>query len=107
MSFRFRKSLRIVPRVHLNLSKGGPSLSFGPRGATTSISRRGVRQTVSLPGTGLSHSKQLSPAHARPHRRAYHPIAVIFLATGMFFWVFGSMHAAVLLILAAIILALF
>ncbi len=107
MSFRFRKSLRIAPRVHLNLSKNGPSLSFGPRGATTSISRRGVRQTVSLPGSGLSYSKQLARSHAHARQRSHHPIAVIFFIAGMLFWVFGSAPAAVLVILAAIILALF
>lgn len=57
MSFRFRKSLRIAPGISLNLSKSGPSVSVGPRGAKINASRRGLRATVSVPGTGFSWSK--------------------------------------------------
>lgn len=57
MGFRFSKSLRIMPGVRINLSKTGPSISVGGRGLTTNASRRGIRATAGLPGTGFSWSK--------------------------------------------------
>lgn len=56
MGLRFRRSIRILPGVRLNLSKDMPSVSVGGRGFTTNIGRRGVRNTVGLPGSGLSYS---------------------------------------------------
>jgi hypothetical protein len=37
----------------MNLSRSGPSLSFGVRGAHVTVGPRGVRRTVGVPGTGL------------------------------------------------------
>lgn len=59
MGFRFHKRIRILPGVHLNLSKSGLSLSVGPRGAKMTIGSSGVRGTVGIPGTGLSYTKKL------------------------------------------------
>lgn len=55
MGFRFRRSVKIIPGLRLNLSKSGPSLSVGGKGFTTNISKRGTRQTVGLPGSGVSY----------------------------------------------------
>lgn len=55
MGFRFRKTVRLGGLVRLNFSGSGVSLGLGPRGANVNISRRGVRKTVGLPGTGLSY----------------------------------------------------
>lgn len=57
MPFNFRKTIRIMPGVNVNLSKTGVSLSVGPRGAKVTLGRRGIRTTASLPGTGVSWSK--------------------------------------------------
>jgi Protein of unknown function (DUF4236)/Bacterial Ig-like domain len=38
--------------VSANLSKSGPSLSVGVRGAHVTVGRTGVRRTVGLPGSG-------------------------------------------------------
>ncbi|MDP3525283.1 MAG: DUF4236 domain-containing protein [Hoeflea sp.] len=51
---RFRKSLKIAPGIRINLSRSGPSLSVGGRGATANFSKRGTRTTLGIPGTGLS-----------------------------------------------------
>ena len=56
MSFRFWRRVRLAPGVTLNLSKSTASLSFGPRGAKYTISPRGDRATVGLPGTGLFYT---------------------------------------------------
>lgn len=54
MGFRFRRTFKIVPGVHLNLSGSGASVSLGPRGLRHTIGARGTRTTVGLPGSGLS-----------------------------------------------------
>lgn len=65
---RFRKSVKIMPGVHLNLSKSGVSTSIGRRGATVNVSKRGVRSTLSVPGTGLSWSSMSGwDESQRPH----------------------------------------
>jgi hypothetical protein len=57
MGFRFRRRLTIMPGVHLNISKKGvSSLSLGRRGATLNIGNRGVKETIGIPGTGLSYT---------------------------------------------------
>ena len=60
MGFRFRRSVKLLPGVRLNFSTRGISTSIGGRGATVNISRRGVRSTAGIPGTGLSYSTPLS-----------------------------------------------
>jgi hypothetical protein len=55
MGFRFRKRLRIIPGLWLNLSKKGTSLSVGGRGATINVNRQGVQETLSLRGSGVSY----------------------------------------------------
>jgi len=62
MGFRFRRTIRILPGVRLNISKGGISTSIGRPGATINIGRTGTRATVGLPGTGLSYSEKLGTA---------------------------------------------
>ena len=66
MGFRFRKSLRILPGVKINLSKTGGSLSLGGRGASVNLGRKGVKTTVGLPGSGMSYSEQTSYPDAMP-----------------------------------------
>ena len=73
MSAYFRKSIKIAPGVHINMSKRGTGVSFGGRGAHVSFSPTGrVTKTVSIPGTGIYYrdvstihpkSKQATPDH--------------------------------------------
>lgn len=57
MGFRYRKSVRLVPGVRLNITgKGLSSASFGKPGATLNMGRRGTRGTVGIPGSGFSYS---------------------------------------------------
>ena len=58
MSLRFWQRIRLAPGVTLNLSKSTASLSFGPRGAKYTVSPRGNRATLGLPGTGLFYTIQ-------------------------------------------------
>lgn len=57
MGFKFRKSIKILPGVRVNVSnKGVNSVSVGRRGAKVNISKKGIRNTVGIPGSGLSYS---------------------------------------------------
>jgi|SRR5882757_8857 len=56
MPFRFRRSIKILPGVRLNLSRSGVSTSVGVRGAHITVGHGKVRETVGLPGTGLSYT---------------------------------------------------
>ena len=68
LGFRFRRSVKLLPGVRLNVGKRGSSLSIGGRGATMNVGPKGVRTTVGLPGTGLSYTK-LQPWAANPASR--------------------------------------
>lgn len=74
MGFRFRKSIRLLPGVRLNLSKTGFSTSIGGNGAIINVGKRGVRGTAGIPGTGLSYSQQLLSNPSKPAQSAQ-PIA--------------------------------
>ncbi len=58
MSLRFFSRKKLFPGVTLNMSKSGPSLSFGPRGLKYTIGARGSRSTIGLPGSGLHYTVQ-------------------------------------------------
>ena len=61
MPFRFRKSIKVLPGVHLNVSKSGIGVSVGVKGARYSVHSSGRRTaSVGIPGTGLSYTKTLS-----------------------------------------------
>jgi len=54
--FRFRRSVRISPWFRISGSKTGVSGSIGKPGATINLRGDRIRQTVGLPGTGLSYT---------------------------------------------------
>lgn len=58
MGFRFYRRVHICPGLSVNLSRSGPSLSVGVRGAHVTMGRRGVTRTVGLPGTGLFYTSR-------------------------------------------------
>ena len=60
MGFRFRKSIKLMPGVRLNIGKSGVSASVGVKGASVNVGKRGVRGTVGVPGTGISYSETLT-----------------------------------------------
>lgn len=56
MGLRFFKRIKIAPGLTLNMSKSGPSFSFGPRGLKYTVGPRGTRKTFGVPGTGLYYT---------------------------------------------------
>ena len=62
MGLRFQRRVRILPGLHLNLSRSGVGFSVGGRGAHVGITARGQRYTsISLPGTGISWREYHKP----------------------------------------------
>lgn len=59
MGWRFRRSVKILPGVRLNLSNSGVSATLGGSPFSVNIGKRGVKRTVSIPGTGLYHTAEV------------------------------------------------
>ncbi|MFP4521141.1 MAG: DUF4236 domain-containing protein [Fibrobacterota bacterium] len=69
MGFRFYRRMKIAPGLTVNLSRSGPSLSFGPRGAKVTAGKKGVRKTVGIPGTGLFYTEHSSNSKKKGRSR--------------------------------------
>ena len=54
MALRFRRRIKILPGVHVNVSRAGISTSIGVRGASMTFGKRGTYTNVGIPGTGVS-----------------------------------------------------
>ncbi len=94
MPLRFFRRIRVLPGVTLNVSKRGVSTSVGVRGAHVTVGNGRVRETVGIPGTGVSYttSQPLHQAHqeaagtaqvpSAPKRRRIWPWVVLALLFG-------------------------
>lgn len=60
MGIRFRKRIKILPGIHVNISKSGTSLNVGPRGANVSIGKNGTYLNAGIPGTGIYSRERIS-----------------------------------------------
>ena len=61
MGSRFRKSIKLAPGVKLNLGKKSAGISVGGKHGGINInSKTGVSSRVSVPGTGISYTSNLS-----------------------------------------------
>jgi hypothetical protein len=58
----FRKRIKIMPGVSVNLSKSGASYSFGPKGYKLNVSKHGVHRTASanILGWSVSDRKKIA-----------------------------------------------
>lgn len=70
MGFRIRKSIKIAPGIKYNFNKSGGSLSVKGLVGTHNISKRGVKSTYTLKGTGISYVQQ-SPSSSTNNRSVY------------------------------------
>ena len=80
MGWRFYRRVKILPGVSLNFSKRGTSLSVGTRGAHVTLGRGHVRETVGIPGTGISYTsnqKAERSTSAPGSRRALYVLAIV------------------------------
>ncbi len=65
MSWRFRKSFKVLPGVRLNISRHGMSTTLGSGAFSLNVGPRGVYRNVNIPGTGFSLRERLD--QPRPH----------------------------------------
>jgi hypothetical protein len=95
MGLRFRKSIRLIPGVRLNVGLRRSSLSFGGKGFTYNVGSNGPpRLTVGIPGSGLSYSTTVQHqapaafvANALPTRRRYSatPFVIVAFVLGLIY----------------------
>ena len=64
MAWAFRKRIKVIPGVTINLSKSGISTSVGVRGASLTLKSDGVYRNLGLPGTGI-YSREKVGAYGR------------------------------------------
>lgn len=111
MGWRVRRSVKIAPGVRWNIGKTGSSLSVGGKGLTANVSKKGVRTTASIPGTGVSYS---SMSKAAPKTKKAAPVAQFeeqprrgFFGSvfRLFWWLFKAtaVLAVVLIVIALIV----
>ena len=58
MGLRSYRRVHLCPGLSLNLSRSGPSLTVGVRGAHVTLGRDRVTKTVRLPGTGIFYTSR-------------------------------------------------
>jgi len=85
MAWRLYRRVRIIPGLRVNLSRSGPSLSIGHRGAWYTVGPRGRRVTLGLPGSGLYWTEKVSQAAPlrAGHRSAFVLAVVAVVAVGL------------------------
>ncbi len=67
MSWRFRKSFKVIPGVRLNLTARGLSATFGAAPFSVNVGPRGVYRNTSIPGTGIWERHRIAgPPHGSP-----------------------------------------
>jgi len=60
MAWSYRKRIKIIPGIHLNLSKSGISTSIGVRGANVTIGKSGTYLNQGIPGSGIYKRQKIS-----------------------------------------------
>lgn len=74
MAWSYRKRIKIIPGVHLNISRKGISTTIGVRGASLNIGPNGTYLNTSIPGLGIYNRQRISPAPGQsPRPEAYVP----------------------------------
>ena len=60
MGWRYRKRIKILPGIHLNISKSGISTNIGVKGANVTFGKNGTYVNTGIPGTGLYRRDKVS-----------------------------------------------
>ncbi len=81
MGFQARKSIKLAPGVRMTFSKSGVSYSAGTKGYRVTKTASGrVQRTMSVPGTGVSHTKAVNGRSSGTPDRSYQPLKPGWLA---------------------------
>ena len=60
MGWRYRKRIKILPGIHINISKSGISTNVGVKGASVTFGPNGTHVNTGFPGTGLYRRDRIS-----------------------------------------------
>lgn len=82
---RFRKSIKVAPGIKLNVTKKGvSSVSLGGKGVTVNTGgKRGTKATFNIPGSGISHTENLSSGKSNEKQSEGSMIPVVMVAIVM------------------------
>ena len=94
---RFRKSIKLMPGVKINVSSKGGSTTVGGKGASVNIGKKGAYLNTSIPGTGLTSRSKLYTRSKRAPRQSnqstVHPGSYLILTVFMVFITMASFTA--------------
>ncbi|WP_163406950.1 DUF4236 domain-containing protein [Flavobacterium ajazii] len=71
MAWSFRKRIKIIPGVHLNVSKSGISTSIGIRGANMTFGNSGSYLNTSIPALGINNRQRLYSSNSNSNPEIY------------------------------------
>ena len=72
MSILFRRRIKIIPGVRLNISKSGLSASVGVRGASVTLGGKGgTYANLGIPGTGIYTRKKIGGSNKVSNQKNY------------------------------------
>ena len=66
MSWRFRKTFKVLPGVKLNLTAHGLSATIGAAPFSINVGPRGVYRNLSIPGTGIWDRQRIGGPSSEP-----------------------------------------
>ena len=66
MSWRFRKTFKVIPGVKLNLNARGLSATLGASPLSVNVGPRGVYRNISIPGTGIWDRQRIGGPSSQP-----------------------------------------
>jgi hypothetical protein len=58
VGLHFYRRIQLCPGLSVNVSRSGPSLSLGVRGAHVTVGGTGVTKTIGIPGTGVFYTSR-------------------------------------------------
>jgi hypothetical protein len=66
MSWRFRKTFKVLPGIKLNLTARGLSATLGAAPFSVNVGPRGIYRNVSIPGTGIWDRQRIGGPSSQP-----------------------------------------
>ncbi|WP_353158421.1 DUF4236 domain-containing protein [Myroides odoratus] len=60
MAWSYRRRIKVIPGIHLNISKSGISTSVGIKGASLTFRKSGTYLNTSIPGLGIYNREKIS-----------------------------------------------
>jgi hypothetical protein len=105
-SLRIYRRLHVFPGLTVNLSKSGPSLSVGVRGAHVTVGKRGVTRTVGIPGSGIFYTSR-NGYHTGVHSalREYGELPPDTRPSRIPEWVLGAIALAIMILALSMLFA--